>query len=89
MLGPNGIPSALFASSAVVQFVAARTGGEAAAELARDGLGCLHRLNLITRDLRQGIVRMHAMVQRATCDALPSGRCRDLARTAADALLQI
>ncbi|WP_208720293.1 tetratricopeptide repeat protein [Amycolatopsis circi] len=89
VLDPNGIPSALFSSSAVVQLVAARTGGEAAAELARDGLGCLHRLNLITRDPRQGIVRMHAMVQRATRDALPSGRRRDLALTAADALLRI
>ncbi len=89
VLDPNGIPAALFTTSPITGLLARRTGVEVDAERARDGLGCLHRLNLITLDSRSDTptVRVHALVQRATRDALPPQRLTALAVAVADALL--
>jgi hypothetical protein len=91
MLAPNGIPTDLFATPAVTDLLAAGAGGEVDAEQARDGLGCLHRLNLISLDtkLPTRAVRVHALVQRAARDALPAPQLPTVARAAADALLHI
>ncbi|WP_370964714.1 hypothetical protein [Amycolatopsis sp. cg9] len=84
-------PAALFMTPAITGLLARHTGLEVDAEQARDGLGCLHRLNLITEDPCSGTrtVRVHALVQRATRDALPATRFAALASAAADALLGI
>ncbi|MCR6483216.1 tetratricopeptide repeat protein [Amycolatopsis sp. OK19-0408] len=91
VLDPNGIPAALFTTSAITELLARRTGGEIDAEQARDGLGCLHRLNLITLDPHSDTrtVRVHALVQRATREALPSHHYASLTDAAAEALLAI
>jgi hypothetical protein len=91
MLDPNGIPADLFTTPAVTDLLAAGAGGEVDAEQARDGLGCLHRLNLISLDTESPTraVRVHALVQRATRDALPTLQLPAVARAAADALLHV
>ena len=89
MLDPNGIPTDLFASPAITRLLASGTGGAVNAEQARDGLGCLHRLNLITWDVESGTVRMHTLVQRAVRDAQPAGRRLEVARSVGDALVHI
>ncbi|MFE0022609.1 tetratricopeptide repeat protein [Amycolatopsis sp. NPDC059021] len=91
LLDANGIPVDVFVVDAVTTLLATTSGGRVGPEQARDGLTCLHRLNLITHGtgLRFPTVRVHALVQRATRDALPPGELPTLARTAADALLRI
>jgi hypothetical protein len=91
LLDPNGIPADLFGSSVVIGLLSAGAGREVDAEQARDGLGCLHRLNLISLDKGavSQAVRVHALVQRATRDAVPTPRLAAVARTAADALLHV
>ncbi|WP_370964702.1 tetratricopeptide repeat protein [Amycolatopsis sp. cg9] len=91
ILDPNGIPVALFTAPSVTGLLAGRTECEVDAEQAWDGLGCLHRLNLITLDPRSDIrmVRVHALVQRATRDALPAPRLKTAVHAAADALWHI
>ncbi|MEQ0560987.1 tetratricopeptide repeat protein [Amycolatopsis sp. NEAU-NG30] len=91
VLDPHGIPAALFTTSAVTDLLGDHVGREVGAEQACDGLGCLSRLNLITLDpaSETRTVRVHALVQRATHDALPSQRHAALAAAAGDALLEI
>lgn len=85
MLDANGIPTELFTAPAVVRFLTDRVGRAVSKEEARDGLGCLHRLSLITFDQRA--VRVHALVQRATRDDLPDGPL--VVRVVADALVHL
>lgn len=88
VLDPNGIPADLFTAPAVTDMLAVGVRCEVDAEGARDGLGCLHRLNLIALDTRSAsrAVRVHALVQRATRDALRASHFPAVARAAADAL---
>lgn len=62
-LDANGIPLDVFTSEPVLAFL-----GVDEAD-ARDGLGCLHRLSLVTLDTDAREVRVHALLQRATRDA--------------------
>lgn len=49
LLDPNGLPADFFTTpAAVTDLLTAASGREVDAEQAFDGLGCLHRLNLIT-----------------------------------------
>ncbi len=91
VLDPNGTPAAVFTTPEVTGLLADHTGVEVNAEQARDGLGCLHRLNLITLDPGSEIrtVRVHALVQRATRDSLPTPRLAEVTRVAADAVLAV
>ncbi len=54
-----------------------------------EGLRNLHRLSLIAHDLRAGHVRIHALVQRTTRDALGAGQTAAAAHAAGDALIAI
>ncbi|MEV6620307.1 tetratricopeptide repeat protein [Amycolatopsis sp. NPDC051106] len=91
VLDPNGIPAELFTSPPVVALLSVDSEREVDAEQARDGLGCLHRLNLIALhpDSMSRAVRVHALIQRATRDTLLAQKLPDVAYAAADALLQI
>jgi NB-ARC domain-containing protein/tetratricopeptide repeat protein len=91
VLDPNGIPADLFTSSPVTALLTVGLGREVDAVQARDGLGCLHRLNLIALAPAgtPRAVRVHALVQRATRDALLAQKLSEVACTAADALMQI
>ncbi|MEV7046719.1 tetratricopeptide repeat protein [Amycolatopsis sp. NPDC051061] len=91
LLNPNGIPANLFTTPAITDLLTAARGREVDAEEAFDGLWCLHRLNLITLDASSvsRAVRVHALVQRATRDALPVPQLSAVARTAANALERI
>ncbi|WP_082373159.1 NB-ARC domain-containing protein [Nocardia sp. NRRL S-836] len=89
VLDPNGIPAYLFTSPAITGLLTMGTGKEVDAERARDGLRCLHRLNLITlnQDTTSAAVRVHALVQRATRDTLTEHQFATVTSAAADALL--
>ncbi|MGW6445064.1 tetratricopeptide repeat protein [Lentzea sp. NPDC055074] len=80
VLDPNGIPVAVFTTPVMLAFLGVD-------ELdARDGLSCLHRLSLV--GFSEGSVRVHALVQRATREALSGERAGAVVRAAADALEQ-
>ncbi|MEC3974340.1 FxSxx-COOH system tetratricopeptide repeat protein [Amycolatopsis sp. H20-H5] len=68
-----------------------RRGREVDAEQARDGVGCAHRLSLLS--LASGstrpTVRVHALVQRVTRDTVPADRLPILVRAVADALASL
>src|SRR5262249_38527000 len=87
VLDPNGTPRVVFDTDAVRAWVAARTGGAAGHTDTdvRDGLFCLQRLNLVAVD--DMVVRVHALVQRAVCEAV-GPRLGSVRRAAATALLE-
>ncbi|MBP2330602.1 hypothetical protein JOF56_010987 [Kibdelosporangium banguiense] len=91
VLDPVGIPTGVVISRAVCEYLTRRAGRDVDLETAGDTLGCLHRLSLITFDTAQPIraVRVHALVQRATRDAVSADRLGEVAMVAADALLEI
>ncbi|WP_328608510.1 tetratricopeptide repeat protein [Amycolatopsis sp. NBC_00345] len=93
LLDPNGIPVDVFTAAPVLALLAAGTGRQVDAEQARDGLGCLHRLSLVTlappSDSEHRAVRVHALVQRATSDSLSQTRLPLLACAVADTLLLV
>jgi hypothetical protein len=91
MLDANGIPATVFSTPAVVRLLHERVGRAVGVEQARDGLGCLRRLSLITLDpaSSQRSVRVHALVQRAVRDSLSEQQVVEAAWCAADALLAV
>ncbi|HEX6342714.1 tetratricopeptide repeat protein [Umezawaea sp.] len=86
-LNADGIPVDLFSTPAVIRYLTERVGRTVDAETAGDGLTCLHRLSLITVDGE--LVRVHALVQRATWDGVAPHRLPVVARAAADALVHL
>ncbi|AEV85674.1 Nephrocystin-3 [Actinoplanes sp. SE50] len=89
LLDPNGIPDALFTTTAITAHLgrAGITAPDPPAII--DGLHNLHRLHLITHDVDTHAVGIHALVQHATRDRCTPARLAPLARAAADALLEI
>jgi hypothetical protein len=90
VLDANGVPAAVFTAPAALDLLTSATGRVIDELEARDGLGCLHRLSLITLDAGtpSRAVRVHALVQRANRDAWPGSRAAAVVRAAADAVLQ-
>ncbi|NUT49989.1 MAG: tetratricopeptide repeat protein [Saccharothrix sp.] len=88
-LDPNGTPHPVFTSGPVLAHLAAAVGREVDAETARDGLGALHRLSLITLNPADTArtVAVHALIQRVVRDAVPADRLLVVAKAAADAVL--
>ncbi|GAA2022707.1 hypothetical protein GCM10009779_03210 [Polymorphospora rubra] len=92
VLDPAGIPISVFTTTAALNWLTYRrslttdASGDLDAELAKSGLQCLHRLNLITIDAK--IVSMHGLVQRATRELCSGEHIADLAWAAADALTE-
>ncbi|MEV4438867.1 tetratricopeptide repeat protein [Streptomyces sp. NPDC049577] len=92
MLDPNGIPSAVLLAPPVLDHLARhrpRQDRPVTAEEATAAISCLHRLSLADHapGTPHQAVRVHALVQRVTREALPGDAERDaLARTCADAL---
>lgn len=86
MLDPNGIPDTVFVTAACRRDLSERLGRTPDAAEVRDGLRCLHRFHLITH--QDGLVRVHALVQRAVRESLAEPAAADIVRTAADALLE-
>jgi hypothetical protein len=96
VLDPNGIPTGLFATRAVLALCRDRLGRTMDGEDTRDAVRVLHRLSLatVTHDTTaneggSSLLRVHALVQRATREATPDGLHRPLAVTAADALIEL
>jgi DNA-binding SARP family transcriptional activator/tetratricopeptide (TPR) repeat protein len=85
MLDANGIPEAVFTTDAARRYLAERLSTEPDDAEIRDGLRGLYRFHLITHE--DGLVRVHALLQRAVREDLPEARANEAARTAADALL--
>ncbi|HEX7306368.1 FxSxx-COOH system tetratricopeptide repeat protein [Lentzea sp.] len=90
-LHANGVPVGVFTAPDVLALLTAATGRKIDEHDALDGLGCLHRLNLITFDAGTSpqTVRIHALVQRATRDTWSPERAAAVTRVTATALLQI
>ncbi len=90
-LDANGVPAEVFTTNAVAEVLERTIGRRIDTEATRDGLRCLHRLNLITVDSGSSYqsVRIHTLVQRATRDALPIHRLPGVARAAGDALVLV
>ncbi|MEU3645216.1 NB-ARC domain-containing protein, partial [Lentzea sp. NPDC034063] len=91
VLDPNGIPAAVFGATATLEMLAQRVGHVVSGEQAWEGVACLHRLSLVTRDSSSPsqAVRVHALVQRATRDSVTGDGVPVLAQIAADALVQV
>ncbi|MFI9008857.1 tetratricopeptide repeat protein, partial [Actinosynnema sp. NPDC053489] len=91
LLDPAGIPVDVLTGETVCKYLAVQVGRPVDAEAAGDALGCLKRLSLITLDLTQPAraVRVHALVQWATRDAVPADRMSGLAWTAGEALMEV
>jgi hypothetical protein len=96
VLDPNGVPAVLVISTPVLDYLTAnRVGsntsrGPVAGEDAWDAVGCLHRLNLATRATgAPSMVRVHALVSRATREQSTAEQLEQAARATADVLAQI
>jgi tetratricopeptide (TPR) repeat protein len=94
LLDPNGIPHTVFTAPATLTHLTRFAGREVDAEAVIDALSCLHRLSLITHtlDTPHRAVRVHALVQRATREALHARDAASLATAAhavADAVVQV
>ena len=89
-LDPNGIPVGLFEHAAVLAHIVRRRPASGAADVGPgdviDALTSLQRLNLVAIDQTAAVVRVHALVQRATRDGLSGGQRRGALRAAANAL---
>jgi hypothetical protein len=92
LLDPHGIPPRIFATTAVTGYCTTRTGQPATDEDTHDAVRALHRLSLITvtdlADTDAGAVRVHALLQRVVRENTPAELEHDLARAAADALVE-
>lgn len=66
LLDAAGIPTDLFATSAVSSYLAGRLGRPVSPGQAEDAIGCLYRLSLLSLDTHQPAraVRVHALIQR-------------------------
>lgn len=91
MLVANGIPLGVFTAPAVLEVLTATAGRVIDEHDARDGLGCLHRLSLITLNLDSPsrAVRANALVQRAIHDSLPDERTAAVVRAAPTPWLRV
>ncbi|GAA1308078.1 hypothetical protein GCM10009634_71820 [Saccharothrix xinjiangensis] len=91
LLDPAGIPIDALIGETVCKYLADQAGWPVDSEAVSDALGCLKRLSLITLDLTQParVVRVHALVQWATRDAVSADRMSKLAWVAGDALLEV
>jgi hypothetical protein len=87
---PNGCPSALVTSSAADQLAMTVRPGTPADDL-RDALRNLVRLSLVSFGRGDGtdVIRIHALVQRATLDDVDPQRRADLVRAGARALVAV
>jgi hypothetical protein len=78
VLDPNGVVDAVFTTAAARDWLAGQRVGPGRVEVteddARQGLRCLRRLSLAA--VEHGMVRVHALVQRATLDGLGEAELR-------------
>ena len=86
-LNPNGIPEEVFAAPTSQSYLADQLASRPSWADIRDGLRGLHRFHLATHT--NGIVRIHALVQRAVREELGDAQSTAVARAAANALLEI
>jgi hypothetical protein len=89
VLDANGIPVQAFLTAGAVGYLAVSRSAALAVspDDAHDALYCLYRLSLVS--LEAQVVRVHALVQRATRDRLPEDRLGEVIRAASDALLAV
>ncbi|WP_250291578.1 tetratricopeptide repeat protein, partial [Frankia sp. CiP1_Cm_nod1] len=86
-LNPNGIPGDVMKASPVQGYLAERLPRQPTRDDIHDGLRGLHRFHLVTYE--KSMIRVHALVQRAVREDLGALRSTEVARTSADALLEI
>ncbi|MEV8441857.1 tetratricopeptide repeat protein [Actinosynnema sp. NPDC051121] len=90
LLDPGGVPSELFTTRTVLDYLAGVVRRNVWAEQARDAMTCLARLSLVDYDpeSRHTELRTHELVQRATRDLLAEDLVESLPRLVAAALLE-
>ncbi|MFT7837102.1 BTAD domain-containing putative transcriptional regulator [Saccharothrix sp. BKS2] len=86
-LNPNGIPEAVLTAPSAEAYLAAQCGRMPSHTDIRDGLRGLHRFHLVTHE--NGVIRIHALVQRAVRESLSEVQSTAVARASADAILEI
>ncbi|WP_158102619.1 helix-turn-helix domain-containing protein [Lentzea kentuckyensis] len=88
-LDANGIPIEVLTAPSVLNLLSEGAGRPIDEYDARDGLGCLHRLSLISLDVnsRSREVRIHPLVQRITRDSWSDERTEVVVHAVADAVL--
>lgn len=86
-LNPNGIPEEVFTAPTAQEYLAERLPSRPDWADIRDGLRGLHRFHLVTHE--NGMIRVHALVQRAVREELGESQSTAVARASADALLEI
>ncbi|MEU9740167.1 tetratricopeptide repeat protein [Micromonospora chersina] len=90
LLDPNGIPTDVFTSAAVLDHLTVRYGGrQVDSDDVSDALDNLERLNLATHDPANRTVRVHGLLQRVVREATTTAHSTVMATTAADALVEI
>ena len=91
LLDSAGIPAEVFATDAFVNHLTGLLDRDIDTEDARHALRCLHKLSLavVDRDQPTRAVRVHALIQRVTREAMLAGVIDDAAWSAADALGQV
>jgi DNA-binding SARP family transcriptional activator len=90
VLDPNGIPERVFTAAGATGYLSATLPGAGAVtgDDSRDALRCLQRLSMVTlQPADHGtVIRVHALVQRATRDHLTAAELARAVRACADAL---
>jgi DNA-binding SARP family transcriptional activator len=86
-LNPNGIPEAVLTAPSAQAYLTQRWGKAPTPDDIRDGLRGLHRFHLVTHE--HGVIRIHALVQRAVRENLGEEQATEVARASADAILEI
>lgn len=91
VLDANGVPVRIFTGQAVSAWLADGPGRPTDVDDVLDALHLLQRFSLasVRPDEPNQAVKVHALVQRATREGTPEARMRQVARAAADALLEI
>jgi hypothetical protein len=91
VLDANGVPLRIFTGHAVSTWLGDAQGHPADGDDIVDALHLLQRFSLasVKVDEPNRAVKVHALVQRATRESTPIARMRQVARTVADALLEI
>lgn len=89
LLEANIIPDRLFVTEAVMSHLAAATGSEIKGSAVTEALRNLNRLSLIAYAPTEGVVRVHALVQRATRDQAGGSDMASAAEAAAEALVAV
>ncbi|MEV6696612.1 tetratricopeptide repeat protein [Streptomyces sp. NPDC051453] len=96
LTAPQGHPAQLWSTPPALQYLRTSRPGQrrwlrrhqpvVTAQQVQDALNCLRTYALVTQDMSDAPVRIHALIARAVRETIPAGTKRTIARVMADAL---